>query len=229
MICLFCQRSQLLIVSGTYSEIYISGGELSPLTAGINCPAEDLADLAREVLGRKCALRFRARGISMLPLIEDGDIVFVNAFEAGEARLGDIILIQNQSGVVKIHRVIGHTISSGRGMLITKGDNTEFPDELFLPAQALGRVYRVEKKEKIIDLTRRDYRWAAFVLGASERARLTAARRSGTEYRKTHNKPGVYAVCRFAYYLATLNSNLLKRYPVAFQAGKRKADSGISD
>jgi signal peptidase I len=45
----------------------------------------------RAVLEKGKAFRFEARGMSMRPLIQDGDVVTVRSLAAGEPRTGDVV------------------------------------------------------------------------------------------------------------------------------------------
>ena len=69
----------------------------------------------------------RVDGISMLPTLEEGDLVVVQNSPFGDLTLGDVIVYDppcSVTGASVIHRVVGF---SGGGV-VTKGDNNNYAD-----------------------------------------------------------------------------------------------------
>jgi hypothetical protein len=111
----------------------------SNASLGDNYP---VAGLMRAVLEKGKAFRFEARGMSMDPLIRDGDVVTVSSLDAGEPRTGDVVaFVHPVTGGVRIHRVV----KSAAGSYRLKGDNVAGEDGLFSRDAILGRVSRVER------------------------------------------------------------------------------------
>lgn len=117
----------------------VSGGEL-PLAG------ESLAGLMRAVLERGKAFRFEARGTSMHPFIQNGDVVTVAPFAAGGPRTGDIVVfVHPGTGGVRAHRVVD--IDGGRFVL--KGDNALDNDGALARDALLGIVVSHERRGRV--------------------------------------------------------------------------------
>ena len=63
-------------------------------------------EITAELLSRGNRVRFRAIGASMQPTIEDGELITVAPVAPESVNRGDILLYQNERGVVA-HRVVG--------------------------------------------------------------------------------------------------------------------------
>src|SRR5947199_3053567 len=63
-------------------------------------------EITAELLRRGAYVRFRAIGASMQPTIEDGELITVAPVAPESVKRGDILLYQNERGVVA-HRVVG--------------------------------------------------------------------------------------------------------------------------
>lgn len=84
---------------------------------------------------------FHVKGNSMLPTLEEGDIVVVS--KASNPRIGDIIVFRNVNKKYVIHRVI----KINGGTLITKGDNRPYCDHPIIDKDIVGISVRVGKKD----------------------------------------------------------------------------------
>jgi hypothetical protein len=95
-----------------------------------------------ELLGRGHPLRFCAKGFSMIPAIQDGDILTVRPVAENELRTGMVVSAVLPLGEnIVIHRIIGR---KGTSRLL-KGDNSWEADG-FVPIRAiLGRVEKIER------------------------------------------------------------------------------------
>ncbi len=118
-------------------------------TEMLNLKREDFASIARGVLSRGRALRFKAKGGSMSPFIRNGDVVEVVPSK-GKINLGDVVFYCSSYGNPVVHRVIQRNKES----IITKGDSVPSSDEPILSEQVLGRVVAVEKNGWCIRLDR---------------------------------------------------------------------------
>ncbi len=68
------------------------------------------------------------RGMSMLPLFREGDVVFLVHKAPEEIKVGDIIVYRSLRGHLIIHRVIAIIDVGGSLEYITKGDNNPRDD-----------------------------------------------------------------------------------------------------
>lgn len=101
-----------------------------------------VAELMRAVLERGKPFRYEARGASMHPFIQDGDVVTVRPLAAGRPRTGDVVaFVPPGTGSVRIHRVVG--IEGGKYLL--KGDNGLVGDGAVARPDILGSVARIER------------------------------------------------------------------------------------
>jgi signal peptidase I len=100
---------------------------------------------------------FRVLGASMFPWIRSGDLVFVRKFAYEQASPGDVVVFERR-GRLFVHRVIrGAVASAGAGAiqrrdLITKGDALDSQDEPVTRSEFLGRVIRVHRGDRHIDM-----------------------------------------------------------------------------
>src|SRR5437868_14817855 len=62
-------------------------------------------EIAEGLIASGLNFRFRAKGRSMLPLIHDGEVLYVQPIRAEPIRVGDIVLFRKDA-VFKSHRVI---------------------------------------------------------------------------------------------------------------------------
>ncbi len=67
---------------------------------------------------------------SMLPLLERGDLVFVQGVNPKEIKVGDIIVYRTCTGAFIVHRVIEIIHKGSNIYLVTKGDNNPYTDKM---------------------------------------------------------------------------------------------------
>lgn len=143
--------------------------------------AESLAFhlLTSDLISAGYGLRFQAVGRSMLPTIQDGDIVHVRPVAGDMLRIGDIVLLRNGQQF-KAHRII-----SKRGQsFITRGDAGVDTDGEIRCDQILGRVTARESlssgrlvrldgmRARLEFFALETRRWAAkFLISDSDRSR----------------------------------------------------------
>ncbi len=85
-------------------------------------------------------------GISMEPLLQTGDVVFVVKTSPSQIKVGDVIVYHRYGGGFIIHRVIEiRRISpTTTGLVfITKGDNNPYPDPPVPASQVVGKVVSI--------------------------------------------------------------------------------------
>lgn len=68
------------------------------------------------------------KGNSMLPLLREGDIVFIVKSGPQNIEVGDIVVYRTYTGSLIIHRVIEVREIDGKYYYVTKGDNNNIPD-----------------------------------------------------------------------------------------------------
>ncbi|HAP67285.1 MAG TPA: signal peptidase I [Nitrospinae bacterium] len=108
----------------------------------LSCGKKDFSCLAETILKQGNSIRFKAKGLSMLPSIRNGDIVAVSPI-TDEITHGDIILYRSKENTPVVHRVIKK--SEGGGIL-TKGDSSLNFDSPITNEQVLGKVIEVERR-----------------------------------------------------------------------------------
>src|SRR5690242_20501702 len=90
--------------------------------------------LARELIANGKGFRFCARGQSMWPTIQDGDILHVEPIRKSP-RIADIVLFV-KDGEFKAHRIVGRR---GR-YFVTRGDTGMEIDGIVRREEIVGRV-----------------------------------------------------------------------------------------
>jgi len=93
--------------------------------------------MARELLWAGTTVCFEARGLSMLPEIQDGDVLHVAPVSVGELRCGDMVLVED-NGKLRAHRLISKDVREDQ--FLTQGDASLEPDAQVRAHQILGRV-----------------------------------------------------------------------------------------
>jgi phage repressor protein C with HTH and peptisase S24 domain len=104
-------------------------------------PNQEFVALISAVLDQGRPFRFQAPGVSMSPLIRDGDTLTLAPLAGRTPRLGDVLaFISPATNTLMVHRVV--TVRHGR--LLLKADNGTRPDGWVDPQGILGRVVRVD-------------------------------------------------------------------------------------
>ncbi len=114
--------------------------------------SDQFIDLAAEILASGSTLRFRARGGSMRPFIQDGDLLEIHPLLDRPVRVGDILLFRYAQHPLLVHRVVRvappSSLDPSPGF-ITQGDAVLRPDGC-IPAQAvLGWVASIERRGRL--------------------------------------------------------------------------------
>lgn len=98
---------------------------------------------------------FRVQGGSMFPWLRAGDVVFARLCALEQARAGQVVLFERDARLF-VHRVLQHTTENSAGiarpLLITKGDALDGPDAPVSSSEFLGRVIRLNRNRRHIDL-----------------------------------------------------------------------------
>ncbi len=132
----------------------------------IRCDLPEFSGISEEILGRGGVLRFQAYGGSMHPFVRNGDIVEVEPIIPGQVRAGDIILFKDGPQSMLAHRVIRRMKNEKGLCFITKGDSASNADSPVAPERVLGRLRRIERNSRVMNLTAQGRRKLAVFFAA---------------------------------------------------------------
>jgi signal peptidase I len=108
-------------------------------------PSRAFVELIDAVLVKGADFRLRAKGLSMYPFIQEGDIVTLAACEADKIRRGDVVALPHPTyGNLIIHRVI--KVEPTR--IKTKGDYNPVSDGWVDREHVLALVVRVQRQHR---------------------------------------------------------------------------------
>jgi len=120
-----------------------------------------LQDFLQAVLARGASFRFQARGASMHPFIQDGDVITVSPLRGARLHPGDVVAFCHlDTGRLAVHRILKNI---AQGFLL-QGDNSPEEDGLIPSAGILGRVTKVERNGRLIRLGWGPERWLLALL-----------------------------------------------------------------
>jgi signal peptidase I len=98
---------------------------------------------------------FRVLGNSMFPWIRSGDFVFVRRSDFETASVGHVILYERGNRLF-VHRVLRRIKAPGNApgssVLVTKGDALDRADAPVSKAEFLGRITRIHRGHRHVDL-----------------------------------------------------------------------------
>ena len=97
-------------------------------------------------------IRFQAHGVSMKPLVRDGDMLFVEPLCQEPIRLGEVVLCRTNNNRVIVHRVVQRHGRKDKKTYLVQGDQVRQPDGWLEKGQILGRLTTVERDGRVIDL-----------------------------------------------------------------------------
>jgi len=114
---------------------------------------ETFVDLSAGLLTSGYGVRFRAKGSSMLPTIQEGEMMTVVPVAPHEVSCGDIILYCFAGGMIA-HRVVRMAQAADGGAVFSvRGDASWAFDQAVEAQQVLGRVVSVERGSRQVELT----------------------------------------------------------------------------
>lgn len=137
---------------------------------------ENFADVRMQALSRARragqSLWWPTRGISMRPLLREGDEVFVELAENPAVAVGDLVLLFRRGRVIA-HRLIDR---GDDGRWVEKGDFN--PQAYWVnPGEIAGRITRIRRAGRELDLASPAARALSRLLLAFSRLRLRLFRR----------------------------------------------------
>ena len=104
-------------------------------------------ELLNAVIERRVPLRTMVRGFSMQPFIRDRDVVTIAPLNGEQLQIGHVVAFtRHNCGRLAIHRIIS---KKSTGWLI-KGDNCPEDDGVYETGSIIGRVTRIERRNRQI-------------------------------------------------------------------------------
>lgn len=139
----------------------------------------DLHALSKEFSNRGTLLHFKANGSSMHPFIQSGNTIVIKPLEKITVNIGDIIFFRRteKENSFTAHRLIKIGKGQGGTQLFTKGDDLGYYDPPVLQEQVIGRVVRVERNGKRLELTSRPWCIFGYIIACFARGRYYNQRR----------------------------------------------------
>lgn len=142
---------------------YVAPGMQLGSDGSVRCGGTDFEELAVQLLEAGHALRFRARGSSMYPLVRDGDILEVCPVRHAVIDVGDVVLYRSPHSGIVVHRVVDMRRHDENGILLLKGDSARTTDPQVQESQVLGRVVSIERRGRRMAPVSRFWRYSSFL------------------------------------------------------------------
>ena len=126
---------------------------IGPMERSTNKTDPGVFSLFEDILNSGVGLRVRVTGRSMMPLLRGGELLTLRKVPCSSLKRGDLILFRNREGYPILHRIV-HTIRGKSGVIAfqTKGDALIAFDGPVHDQEILGKVCRIEKGAKCIDM-----------------------------------------------------------------------------
>jgi signal peptidase I len=116
-------------------------------------------ELAAQVVRSFGILRLEVTGLSMLPSVRPGDILFIERRDMREIAAGDVVLFARQGKLVA-HRVRCKATVGGVLHAITRGDALLSPDDPVSPTELLGSVRHILRAGTHVEISVDSSLWA---------------------------------------------------------------------
>src|SRR5260370_25199053 len=97
-------------------------------------------------------MRLGGGGLSMIPSVRTGDILFIERRDTREIGAGDIVIFARERKLVA-HRVLCKIAVDGMSHAITRGDALFSPDEPVSPTELLGSVRHIVRAGRHLEPT----------------------------------------------------------------------------
>ena len=111
---------------------------------------DDVAQIS-QLLDQQGRVTLRVRGSSMLPWVKPGDVAIIRRGGIDDVRCGDVVLFKLESRLF-VHRLIEKRGTLREARFLAKGDAHPGPDGIVDRDLVLGRVVRIYRGKKQIDL-----------------------------------------------------------------------------
>jgi signal peptidase I len=102
-------------------------------------------------LKRRGRISLRVHGTSMLPWVRPGDIALIRQISIENVRCGDVVLFRRENHLL-VHRIVEKRGSLNASRLFSKGDAHPTSDGVVQKQELLGRVMRIYRGGRRIDL-----------------------------------------------------------------------------
>ena len=109
--------------------------------------------LIKEVMDKKGWMDLPAEGMSMYPLINEGNRCRFVTLKDATIEKGDIILFQNSSGQLVAHRFLCIEFCGNQVKYLFKGDTNLGCDELVSEEQMIGKLVKIRKENVTLSLS----------------------------------------------------------------------------
>ncbi len=95
-----------------------------------------MAPIVAALLRKRGSIELPSFGMSMYPLIQEGDVSRFVTTDPEYLRIGNICLFVNRYGILTGHRLVGIEVEDGEKKYIFRGDTSYIPDDP-VPAGAI--------------------------------------------------------------------------------------------
>ena len=112
--------------------------------------ADDALRIA-DALKRHGRISLRVHGTSMQPWMRSKDIALIRKISIENVRCGDVVLFRRENHLF-VHRIVEKRGSLNAAQLLSKGDAHPTSDGVVQEQELLGRVMRIYRKGRRIDL-----------------------------------------------------------------------------
>ena len=109
------------------------------------------AALISEALNRRGRIVLRVHGVSMLPWVRPQDIAIIRRAALDTVRCGDLVLFRRNDQLF-VHRIVAKGGALDAAPVFAKGDAHVLGDGAVLAQELLGRVVRIYRYGRRIDL-----------------------------------------------------------------------------
>ena len=114
----------------------------------------EFRELSTEIFARGGSFCFKARGHSMVPFIQDGDILAIEPIKGSALDIGDVAFYRLARDRLVAHRFVSREMQNGQEILTMRGDAARCSDDRILAEQVLGRVVSIQRGKKLVRLDR---------------------------------------------------------------------------
>jgi len=111
----------------------------------------DNAGQILQLLEQQGRVTLRVRGSSMLPWIKPGDVAIIRRADIENVRCGDVVLFKHESRLF-VHRLVEKQGTLREVRFLAKGDAHPDPDGIVDRDLVLGRLVRIYRGNRQIDL-----------------------------------------------------------------------------
>lgn len=100
---------------------------------------EDMAPIVAALLRKRGSIELPSFGMSMYPLIQEGDVSRFVTTDAAELAVGDVCLFVNAYGIMTGHRLVSIGSEDGDDVFLFRGDTSFIPDDPVPAGAILGK------------------------------------------------------------------------------------------